>query len=139
MFFELDAVGLLVLAFWVFAVFDVIKTDRTLCRNLPKEMWLFVVIILPALGAIAWFIMGRPEGARFRPGSTEQRQPGSMWKLEPRGELPGAGQSGHGGHVGPEDNPEFMRGAEERRLRAWEEELRRREEELRRRERGEES
>ena len=42
-------------------------------------------------------------------------------------------------HIGPEDNPEFMRGAEERRLRAWEEELRRREEELRRRERGEES
>jgi phospholipase D-like protein len=133
MLFELDAIGLLVLAFWVFAVFDVIKTDRAMCRNMPKEMWLFVVIILPALGAIAWFIMGRPEHARFVPGSTEQRHPGSMWKLEPRSDLPS------GGHVGPEDNPEFMRSAEERRLRAWEEELRRREEELRKRERGDES
>jgi phospholipase D-like protein len=136
--FQLDLVGVLILALWVFAVFDVIKTDRTVCRNLPKEMWLLLVIILPALGAIAWFIMGRPENARFVPGSTEQRRPGSMWRLEPR-ELPGGQHPASGRHIGPEDNPEFMRSAEERRLRAWEEELRRREEELRKRERGEES
>jgi hypothetical protein len=122
--FEIDAFGVLLLAVWVFAIFDVIKTERELCRNLPKELWLFLVIILPDIGAIAWFIMGRPINARFRPGSTESRQPGSLWRLDPRGS------------IGPEDSPEFMKSAEERRLRAWEEELRRREEELRRRERG---
>src|SRR5439155_18064938 len=51
--FELDAFGVLLLAIWVFAIFDVIKTDRELCRNLPKELWLLLVIILPDVGAIA--------------------------------------------------------------------------------------
>jgi hypothetical protein len=125
--FQLDAFGVILLAIWVFAIFDVIKTDRELCRNLPKELWLLLVIILPDLGAIAWFIMGRPANATFRPGSTETRAPGSLWRLESRE------------HIGPEDSPEFMKGAEERRLRAWEEELRRREEELRRREGGEDA
>jgi Phospholipase_D-nuclease N-terminal len=118
---ELDFVGVLLLAVWIFAVFDVIKTDRELCRNLPKELWLLLVIILPDVGAIAWFIMGRPAGAAFRPGSTESRPPGRLWASPPA-------------HIGPEDSPEFMRRAEEQRLRAWEAELRRREEELRRRE-----
>jgi phospholipase D-like protein len=121
--FELDAFGVLLLAIWVFAIFDVIKTDREMCRNLPKELWLILVIILPDVGAIAWFIMGRPVNARFRPGSTEARAPGSLWAAPPE-------------HIGPEDSPEFMKSAEERRLRAWEQELRRREEEIRRREQG---
>ncbi|TMK20079.1 MAG: PLDc_N domain-containing protein [Actinobacteria bacterium] len=121
--FELDAFGVLLLAIWVFAIFDVIKTDRELCRNLPKELWLLLVIILPDVGAIAWFIMGRPVNARFRPGSTESRAPGSFWATPSKA-------------IGPEDSPEFMKSAEERRLRAWEEELRRREEDIRRREQG---
>ena len=121
---ELDVFGVLLLALWIFAIFDVIRTDRELCRNLPKELWLILVIIIPDVGAIAWLIMGRPVNARFRPGSTETRAAGSFWSSQP-------------GPIGPEDNPAFMRTAEERRLRAWEDELRRREEELRRKERGE--
>jgi hypothetical protein len=122
--FELDAVGVLLLAVWIFAIFDVIKTERALCRNLPKELWLLLVIILPDVGAIAWLIMGRPVNARFRPGSTESRAPGTLWSAAPRQP------------IGPEDSADFMKTAEERRLRAWEDELRRREEDVRRRERG---
>jgi hypothetical protein len=56
--------GLAVLAFWLFCVLDVITTDEASVRNLPKMVWLFLVIILFEIGAIAWLIAGRPQAAR---------------------------------------------------------------------------
>jgi len=55
--------GLILLGLWLFAIFDVIGTDESCCRNLPKSMWLMLVIFLPAIGSISWLILGRPEGA----------------------------------------------------------------------------
>ena len=43
-----DGVGLLLLlALWLFCLIDVITTDESLCRNLPKMAWIFIVFILP--------------------------------------------------------------------------------------------
>jgi len=58
---------LLVLAVWLWALFDCISTDASLCRNLPKGMWLILVLFLPLIGSIAWMILGRPERARLHP------------------------------------------------------------------------
>lgn len=66
-------VGLVMLAFWVWAIFDVISTDESLCRNLPKGVWLLLVIFVPNIGGIAWLLLGRPEGTGFRPGDTSPR------------------------------------------------------------------
>ena len=128
-------VGLVLLGLWLFAIFDVISTDAALCRNLPKGVWLMVVLFLPDVGSIAWLLLGRPEFAGFRPGDTTMRT-----SRRP---------------VGPEDAPSYRsrseelnrrleeweadqqrRGAElqSRDLGAWEAELAQREEELRRRE-----
>jgi hypothetical protein len=130
-------VGLLLLGLWLFAIFDVISTEAALCRNLPKIVWLMVVLFLPDVGSIAWLLLGRPENAGFRPGDTAYRAPRRV--------------------VGPEDAPTFRSRSEElnarleaweaeqkqretslqgRDLGAWEAELQRREEELRRREKG---
>ena len=105
---------------WIYCVFDVIATEEALVRNMPKMMWLLVVIILPAVGAVAWLVLGRPAKAGYAPGDTTYRQPRRT--------------------RGPEDSPDFMSGLEgrSRRLRKWEEDLKRREEELRKREDGEE-
>ncbi len=65
--------GLIVFALWLWAIFDVITTDESLCRNLPKMGWLFIVIVLSVVGALAWLLVGRPEHAGFRPGSTVAR------------------------------------------------------------------
>ena len=57
----LDGVlGLAVLALWVFCLIDVITTDESLCRNLPKTVWLLLVVFLPAVGSLAWLLAGRP-------------------------------------------------------------------------------
>jgi hypothetical protein len=74
---ELDGiVGILLLALWIYCIFDVIASDAALVRNLPKTGWLFIVFILPDIGAIAWLLLGRPERAGWRPGDTTMRAPG---------------------------------------------------------------
>ena len=74
----IDAEGLVAVAllgFWIWALLDCIATDSALCRNLPKLMWLVLVLILPDIGAIAWLLLGRPERASWRPGSTDYSAP----------------------------------------------------------------
>jgi len=116
---EIDGIfGLVLLALWIYCIFDVVTTDESLIRNLPKLLWLLIVVVLPDIGSIIWLVAGRPHGASFRPGDT------------------GYGPSRR--TVGPEDRSDFsplVRERDERaELRMREEQLRRREEELRRRE-----
>ena len=76
LFFEAEGVVFLVLAaFWIWALFDCISTDSALCRNLPKGVWLILVLLLPDIGALAWLLLGRPERAGWRPGSTDYSAP----------------------------------------------------------------
>jgi hypothetical protein len=75
---EIEAiVGLGALALWVWAILDVIETEAERCRNLPKGIWLILVLILPDIGSIAWILQGRPERASWRPGSTDYAAPRS--------------------------------------------------------------
>ena len=75
MFLDEGIVGVLLLMFWIWALLDVIATDSSMCRNLPKPMWLLLVLILPDIGAIIWLLAGRPEKAHWRPGSTDYAAP----------------------------------------------------------------
>jgi hypothetical protein len=59
LFFD-GAVGLVVLALWIFCLIDVITTDEALCRNMPKTAWVLVVLLLADLGAVLWLVAGRP-------------------------------------------------------------------------------
>jgi hypothetical protein len=36
-------------------------------RNLPKTLWIVIVLVLPDVGSIAWLIAGRPQSVA-RPG-----------------------------------------------------------------------
>jgi hypothetical protein len=113
-------VGILLLALWVYCIFDVVSTDESLMRNMPKVLWLVVVILLPTVGAVAWLLLGRPIGAGLRPGDTTPHRP-----------APRPAQRS----LAPDDDPSFLARLDEetRRLRAWEEDLKRREDEFRRR------
>jgi hypothetical protein len=111
-------VGLALFALWIYCILDVISTDDALVRNLPKLVWLLIVIFLPTVGSIVWLIMGRPEKAGFHPGDKQYRAPRRP--------------------LGPDDSPTFMSEIDDRatKLRRWEDDLKRREEELKRREQG---
>jgi hypothetical protein len=51
--------ALILLALWVFCLIDVITSAEADIRNLPKMAWLFIVLILPDIGSIAWLVAGR--------------------------------------------------------------------------------
>lgn len=77
---------ILVIAFTVYTVVDVIKTDRSEVNGLPKPLWLLLTIIFPVLGGLAWLLLGRRRGLSGR---------------QPRPPL---------GPLGPDDDPDFLRG-----------------------------
>jgi hypothetical protein len=101
----LGIVGFLLLGLWIYCIFDVIASDQATIRNLPKGIWLVIVLILPDIGSIAWLLLGRPEKAGWRPGDPTARSP----RFRP---------------VGPEDSSDFIArmDARDRMLAAWAEE-----------------
>lgn len=60
--------ALLFVALWLFCLFDVITTDPSLCRNLPKGFWVLLVLLLPDVGSIIWLVAGRTWNTAQRPG-----------------------------------------------------------------------
>ncbi|QMU95938.1 PLDc_N domain-containing protein [Microbacterium esteraromaticum] len=55
---------LIVIALMVFALVDIIRRDDSQVRFMPKFVWLLLVVLLPFLGSVLWFALGReyPEG-----------------------------------------------------------------------------
>lgn len=52
------------------ALADIITRDETQVRHLPKLVWIILVVILPLVGGILWFAVGRgwrqePEAVPF--------------------------------------------------------------------------
>jgi hypothetical protein len=115
MFLAADGVVFLILlAFWIYALYDAITTNDVLVRNLPKVAWVIIIILLFEIGAAAWFLLGRPSKASLSTGGARYRDHSNP--------IDAADLSG----LSP-----IVREREERaRLRVWEEQLRRREEEI---------
>ena len=96
--------ALLALVLWVYCIFDVIASEESLVRHMPKLVWLVVVIFLPTIGSLAWLILGRPAAASFVPGATQARRTRPAQPRTRRTRAP----------AGPEDSPEFIAEMHER-------------------------
>lgn len=101
--------ALLALAVWLFCIIDVITTPDDQVRNLPKLVWLLLVVILVDIGSIAWLVAGRNWNARSADPSL--RRAGRSRVAGPASRVPS----------NPDDDEEFLA-----RLRARAEEQRRR-------------
>ncbi|MFK4761740.1 PLDc N-terminal domain-containing protein [Microbacterium sp. ZW T5_45] len=51
--------SILVIALMIGALVDIITRDDAQVRFLPKMVWLILVILLPLIGSILWFAIGR--------------------------------------------------------------------------------
>ncbi|MEV7009640.1 PLDc N-terminal domain-containing protein [Streptosporangium sp. NPDC051022] len=90
-------VGLALLAFWLYCLFDAITTPDEEARNLPKLLWVIIVLLLPLAGGVFWLLLGRPSGPRA-PGA-----------------LPHDGTAARpAAPKGPEDDPDFLKDLERR-------------------------
>ena len=56
------ALGTALLVLWVYCIFDAITSDAAAVRNLPKGVWVVLVIILSDIGSLLWLVAGRPQG-----------------------------------------------------------------------------
>ncbi len=72
--------SLLMLAAMIFALVDIITRDSSQVRHLPKVTWVFIVILLPMLGTILWFALGREYAPRSAPTRAPQFAP---WATPP--------------------------------------------------------
>lgn len=96
--------GILGTALWVYCLFDVIMSDDSRIRNLPKLTWIFVVLVTSVVGAVAWLVAGRPQGpARSLPYKGNKGTP------FPEYERPGRFVA-----TNPDDDAEFLRKVRER-------------------------
>lgn len=47
------------LAVMIFALVDIITSDEWRIKHLPKVAWAIIVILLPMIGSIIWFVLGK--------------------------------------------------------------------------------
>lgn len=107
-----------VLLLTVVSLVDVLGSPRGTVRILPRWAWGGLVLILPVLGAVLWWTMGRPWG-RAAAAPAEAGGPGPE-------SVGGAGTPvGHGKPpAGPSDPDRFLQGlSPEERIQRLEEEL----------------
>jgi hypothetical protein len=79
-----------VLVVFVYGLVDVIRTDRRQTKGISKPAWIVVQVVLPVIGAVLWFLIGRPRGTGPSPASYSHP-------------------------VAPDDDPDFLRNLEIRR------------------------
>ena len=70
-------------ALTVFSLIDAILIDRFRVRGVPKGLWIFLILVLPIVGSILWWTVGR--GKKNAPGSRR-------------------------GPIAPDDDIDFLRG-----------------------------
>lgn len=67
-------IPLVTFALFLVALIDIILRTGDQIRHLPKVAWVFIVILLPLIGSILWFAVGREYyGMRSRPARPEHR------------------------------------------------------------------
>ena len=58
------------LAVMIFALVDIITSDNWRVKHLPKIAWVLLVIFLPLIGSVLWFVLGKEREARSEPFPT---------------------------------------------------------------------
>lgn len=81
----LIAAIVLAAAVTLYGLFDCLLRDRGLIRVLPKPVWALIILLIPVLGFILWYLFGR--------GSEDKPTRGTR----PRGQ------------VAPDDDPDYLR------------------------------
>lgn len=74
---------LILIAFTIYTLVDCLQTEDDKVRSLPKIFWALLICFFPIVGAGAWYFAGRPINPR---------------PPQPRGP------------IGPDDDPDFLRG-----------------------------
>jgi hypothetical protein len=78
----------------IYCLIDAIQTPGNQVRNLPKLLWILLIVLVPLVGGIAWLFAGRPTEA------------GDTWRIGdgfPEHDRPRPARS-----IAPDDDAEFL-------------------------------
>ena len=93
---------LVVIAAAVWALIEAIQADNSRIRLLPKAFWVITIILVPPIGAAAWFLLGRPKADATTTGGRPAASGGGV--------RPGWGAARERApRPAPDDDPEFLR------------------------------
>jgi hypothetical protein len=87
---------------WLYCLIEAITSNEGDVRNLPKLGWIFLVLLFPFVGSIAWLVAGRPQ--RDRPRANERPATG----------FPEYDRPGRFAATSSESDEEFLRRCRER-------------------------
>jgi len=62
--------AVIAIAFYIFSIIDVVLTPVERVRALKKWIWIVLILVLPIIGGLLWFIIGKDRAAG---GRTEPR------------------------------------------------------------------
>lgn len=51
--------AVIAVAFTLYALVDAAMSDPTRSRGVPKPVWVVLVVVLPVIGGVLWFLIGR--------------------------------------------------------------------------------
>jgi len=98
--------GFLGVGLLIYAVIDCSRTpDEEVPASMSRPGWLVMIILLPFLGPVFWLIASRTED-----GTGSPRAPGGGGSSRAETGGGSAGTSRKRGPVGPDDDPDFLRG-----------------------------
>lgn len=96
--------GIITFALWVFCLVDAIGSRSDRIRNLPKAVWILLILFFPFIGSIAWLVAGRPQDAVARRSPHEREAP----------QFPEYDRPGRAAAVDPTKDDAFLREVRER-------------------------
>ncbi|RCV49974.1 PLD nuclease N-terminal domain-containing protein [Marinitenerispora sediminis] len=102
-------ITLISIVLWVYAFFDALTSPAEDVRNLPKILWLIIIVVFMLVGPLLWLFLGRPR-ASAAAVSPDPAMAASADDVEPDLQHP----SGHPRPLGPDDDPEFLRRLDKR-------------------------
>jgi Phospholipase_D-nuclease N-terminal len=109
--------GFLSVGLVIYAVIDCSRApDEEVPASLSRAGWLLMIILLPFLGPVFWLISSRvedgvgPAEPKDTTGTGYGSEPGGTTIRAPRPSGGHSQTSRRRGPVGPDDDPEFLRG-----------------------------
>jgi hypothetical protein len=76
-----ELLSFVLVGLWIYCLIDIITSDRAQVRNLPKWAWFLIVFVVPPVGVILWFLLGRPPRSY---GASERWSAGGAQAPRPR-------------------------------------------------------
>lgn len=102
-------ITLVTIVLWVYAFFDALTTPAQAVRNLPKILWLVVIALFMPVGSILWLFLGRPrQNVPVQGSAPSPAQAASAADDLDPSDFAKPSDSPH--PLGPDDDPEFLRG-----------------------------